>query len=106
MSNAQASCVVSVDVTSSIVGGPYTNNRTNIGGTARITNNVTPSTLSVQGVPSLNKAFGTNPIGVGQISTFFFTIPSPPSSPALPNPTLCHSFTAGLVIAPTPNVVN
>ena len=53
------------DVTSSVVGGPYTNAAANISGTARVTNAVTASSLTVQSVPALTKAFAPSTAGVG-----------------------------------------
>src|SRR5258708_27857715 len=113
MSNAQASCVITVDVTSSTVNSncaatpaSHTNGAANIGSTARLTNSATASCLTVQSLPSLNKAFGTNPIGVGQVSTLTFTVTNPAGSPARTNLTFSDAFTAGLVIAATPKLVN
>src|SRR5260221_7472235 len=113
MNNAQASCVITVDVTSSTLNAncaatpaSHTNGAANIGGTARLTNSATTSCLTVQSLPSLNKAFGTNPIGVGQVSTLTFTLTNPAGSPARTNLTFSDAFTAGVVIAATPNVVN
>jgi uncharacterized repeat protein (TIGR01451 family) len=48
MSSAMASCVITVDVTSNIPGGPYNNNNASISRTARVTNSVTTSGLTVQ----------------------------------------------------------
>src|SRR5258707_14486454 len=65
MSAAQAACVVTVDVTSSIVGGPYNNTIAKISGTARITNSVASSGLTLQSLPALTKAFAPTTVGVG-----------------------------------------
>src|SRR5206468_11711512 len=106
MSAAQASCVVTVDVTSNIVGGPYNNTSANIGATARITNSVTSSGLTVQSVPALTKVFASTLVGVGQTSTLTFTITNPAGSPARTGLTFSDTLPASLVIAATPNVVN
>src|SRR5260221_636776 len=82
MTNAVASCQVRVDVTSSVVGGPYTNTSANIASPARITNSVTASSLTVQSLPSLDKAFAPSTIGVGQTSTLTFTVINPALSAA------------------------
>src|SRR5260221_11000333 len=52
MSAAQASCLVSVDVTSTAVGGPYNNTSANIGATPSVPNSVTSSGLTVQPRPA------------------------------------------------------
>src|SRR5258708_11216606 len=106
MSAAQASCVVTVDVTSNVVGGPYNNTSANIGATARITNSVTSSGLTVQSLPTLTKAFSPATIGVGQTSTLTFTISNPAGAPARTGLTFSDALPAGVVIAAAPNVVN
>ncbi len=106
MSAAQASCVVTVDVTSSVVGGPYTNAAANISATARVTNAVTASSLTVQSQPVLTKAFAPSTAGVGQVATLTFTITNPAGAPARTGLTFTDVLPAGLVIAATPNVVN
>src|SRR5258708_17501790 len=106
MSAAQASCVVTVDVTSNVVGGPYNNTSANIGATARITNSVTSSGLTVQPRPALTKAFAPTTVGVGQTSTLTFTITNPAGSPARTALTFSDALPASLVIAATPNVAN
>src|SRR5260221_9563598 len=113
MNNAQASCVITVDVTSSTLNGncaatpvSHTNGAANIGGTARLTNSATASCLTVQPVPSLDKAFAPSNIGVGQVSTLPFTVTNPAGSPARSGLTFSDAFTAGVVIAAVPNVVN
>lgn len=75
MNNAQASCTITVDVTSNVPGGPYNNTSTNIGNTAHLTNSVTSSGLTVRAYPILTKAFGgTATIEVGQTNILTFTI--------------------------------
>src|SRR6185312_7743451 len=106
MNSAQASCVVTVDVTSSVVGGPYNNAAGNIVGTAHVTNAVTTTGLTVQGQPTLTKAFGVSNVGVGQVATLTFTITNPAGAPARSGLAFSDSLQAGLVIAATPNVVN
>src|SRR5260221_4596806 len=106
MTNAVASCQVRVDVTSSVVGGPYTNTSANIASPARITNSVTASSLTVHSLPSLDKAFAPSTIGAGQTSTLTFTVINPALSAARTGLTFSDAFTAGVVIAATPNVVN
>jgi uncharacterized repeat protein (TIGR01451 family) len=106
MSNAQASCLVTVDVTSNVVGGPYNNTAANIGATARVTNNVTSSGLTVQALPLLTKAFAPATLGVGQVGTLTFSIANPGGAPARTALTFTDTLPAGLVIAAVPNVVN
>ncbi len=106
MNAALASCQVKVDVTSNVAGGPYTNAAGNISATARITNSVTGSSLTVQSQPALTKAFAPTTVGVGQVSTLTFTVTNPALSPARTGLTLSDALPAGLVIAATPNVVN
>ncbi len=106
MSSAQASCVVTVDVTSNVPGGPYTNAAANITGIARLTNAVTASSLTVQSLPALTKAFAPSTVGVGQAATLTFTLTNPAGAPARTSLTFSDALPAGLVIAATPNVVN
>jgi uncharacterized repeat protein (TIGR01451 family) len=106
LSAAQASCTISVDVTSSVVGGPYNNTALNISGTARVTNAVTSSGLTVQPLASLTKAFAPSTTGVGQVATLTFTVANPALAPARTGLTFSDALPAGLVIAATPNVVN
>src|SRR5207253_581205 len=106
MNAALASCQVRVDVTSNVVGGPYNNAAANIGATARITNSVTSSGLSVRNQPALTKAFGPATIGVGQTSTFTFSITNPAGSSARAGLTFSDALPANVLIAATPNVVN
>jgi uncharacterized repeat protein (TIGR01451 family) len=106
MSNAVASCAVRVDVTSNVVGGPYTNSAANMSALARITNSVTPSGLTVQSQPALTKAFAPATLGVGQTSTLTFTVTNPAGSPARTGLTFSDNLPAGVVIAAVPNVVN
>src|SRR5258707_4567300 len=106
MSAAQASCVVTVDVTSNVVGGPYNNTGANISATARITNSVASSGLTVQSLPALTKAFAPTTVGVGQTSTLTFTFTNAAGSPARTGLTFTDTLPASLVIAAVPNVVN
>jgi len=106
MYSGLAACTVSVDVTSSVVGGPYDNTAANINPYANITNAVTTTGLTVQPKPTLTKAFGTSPLGVGQVSTLTFTISNPLNSAARTGLTFTDTFPLGLGIAATANVVN
>ena len=67
MNSAQASCVVTVDVTSNVPGGPYNNTAASIGATQNVTNSVTASGLTVRALPTLTKAFAPATVGVGQV---------------------------------------
>lgn len=106
MSSGQASCVITVDVTSNTPGGPYNNTSGNISGASRITNSVTSSGLTVQAKPTLTKAFGPSTIGTGQTSTLTFTIANPAGAPARSDLTFTDTLPANVVIAAVPNVVN
>src|SRR5439155_14494387 len=103
MTAAQATCVITVDVTSSVVGGPYNNTSANIGATARITNSVTSPGLTVQSLPALTKAFAPTTIGVGQTGTLTFTITNPAGSPARSSLTFSDALPANVLIAAAPN---
>jgi trimeric autotransporter adhesin len=106
MNNAQTSCAITVDVTSNAPGGPYDNTSASISGTARLTNSVITSGLTVRAKPTLTKAFSSGTIGVGQPATLTFTITNPAGAPARTGLTFTDTFPANLVIAGTPNVVN
>jgi uncharacterized repeat protein (TIGR01451 family) len=101
-----ASCAITVDVTGNTTGGPYNNTSANIVGTARLTNSVTSSGLTVNAKPALTKAFSTGTIGVGQTATLTFTVTNPAGAPARSSLTFTDTFPANLVIAAVPNVVN
>jgi uncharacterized repeat protein (TIGR01451 family) len=103
---ASASCVITVDVTSNTVGGPYNNTSANISGLARVTNSVTSTSLTTTALPTLTKAFSAAAIGVGQTATLTFTVTNPAGAPARTGGiTFTDAFPANLVIAATPNVL-
>ena len=74
MTAGQATCTITVSVTSSVPGGPYNNTNASISGLARLTNSVTTSGLTVRTVPALTKAFGSSAIAAGANATLTFTI--------------------------------
>ncbi|NJD88158.1 MAG: DUF11 domain-containing protein, partial [Betaproteobacteria bacterium] len=106
MSAAQASCTVTVDVTSNTA-GTYTNtNAGNISGAANLTTTGVNATLTVQALPTLTKAFSPSTVGVNQASTLTFTITNPAGAPARSGLTFTDTLPAGLVIASPNGVVN
>ncbi len=105
MSNDMATCTITVNVTSNVPGGPYSNTSGSISGLARLTNNVTQSDLYVRGV-NLTKSFNTGTIAVGQTARLTFAIQNPAGSAAKTGLSFTDLFPTGLVIAATPNVVN
>ncbi|NJD23984.1 MAG: DUF11 domain-containing protein, partial [Betaproteobacteria bacterium] len=106
MSAAQASCTVTVDVTSNTA-GTYTNtNAGNISGAANLTTTGVNATLTVQALPTLTKAFSPSTVGVNQASTLTFTITNPAGAPARSALTFTDTLPAGLVIASPNGVVN
>ena len=74
MTLGQATCTITVNVTSNVPGGPYNNTNLSIGGLARITNSVTTSGVTVRALPNLTKAFSTTAISNGANATLTFTI--------------------------------
>ncbi len=103
MNAGVASCSVRVDVTSAIAGG-YTNDATNISGTARVTNAVASRTLTVTGgAPTVAKAFAPSPVAAGAASTLTITLTNPSTSAATLTAPLTDTLPAGLAIAGTPN---
>ncbi len=105
MTLGQTSCTVTADIVSSVAGN-YSNPTGNITGKSTgMTYSSNPS-LAVFNNPVLTKAFATNPIGVGRVSTLTFSIANPAGAPASSGLTFTDTFPGGLVIAATPNVVN
>src|SRR5439155_1431161 len=100
---AQASCVITVNVTSSVIGGPYNNTSANIGATARITNSVTSSGLTVVQA-SLDKAFAPTTISQGATSTLTFTITNGAGNPAQSGINFTDTLPTAITVAATPNV--
>ena len=74
MNAAQASCTVTVDVTSSLAGTYNNTNAANITGAARVTTTGVNATLTVQALPVLTKAFAVANLGLGQATTLTFTV--------------------------------
>lgn len=74
MTLAQATCTITVNVTSNVPGGPYNNTNASITGLARVTNSVTTSGVTVQALPSLTKLFSTSAIANGANATLTFNI--------------------------------
>ncbi|QJR14862.1 DUF11 domain-containing protein [Usitatibacter palustris] len=101
MSNAVASCEVRVNV-SAAASGSYINNSGNMSALARVTNSVTPSTLTVSALPILTKAFASSSVGTSQVVNLVFTITNPAGAPARSNITFTDSLPAGLVVANPP----
>lgn len=107
MSAGQASCTISVDVTSSVPGGPYNNTSASISGLTRLLNGVATSGLTVLAKPTLSKAFSTGTVGVGQPAALIFTLTNPAGAPARSSGlTFTDTLPTGLVIAAPSNVVN
>ncbi|MBL0140675.1 MAG: hypothetical protein IPP91_01070 [Betaproteobacteria bacterium] len=104
MNAAQASCTVTVDVTSNIAGTYNNTNAGNITATQRVDTTGVSSTLTVQALPTLTKAFSPTTVGVGQNSVLTFTITNPAGAPARTGLTFTDTLPAGLVIS-TPNGV-
>ncbi len=107
INNAVSTCQITVNVTSSTPGGPYNNTSANIGSSARITNNVVTSGLTVQSL-SLTKSFNTATIIAGQSAKLTYAIQNPAGSAARTGGvlTFTDTFPAGLVIASPANVAN
>ena len=82
MNAAQASCTVTVDVTSNTAGVYANTNAGNISATQRVTTTGVNATLTVQALPTLTKAFSPTTVGVGQNSVLTFTITNPAGAPA------------------------
>ena len=106
MNAAQASCTITVDVTSNVVGGPYNNTSGSISGTARVTNGVSTSGLTVRALPTLTKAFSPTTVGVGQNSVLTFTVTNPAGAIARTGLTFTDALPAGAIIGTPNGVVN
>ena len=106
MNAAQASCTVTVDVTSNVAGTYPNTDAANITGTARILTSGVNATLTVQSLPTLTKAFSPATVGVGQNSVLTFTITNPAGAPARTGLTFTDTLPAGLAIASPNGVVN
>ncbi|HLX23617.1 MAG TPA: hypothetical protein VKR38_09755 [Usitatibacter sp.] len=102
MSAAMASCVITVDVTSNIVGGPYNNTAANISGTARVTNAVTSSGLTVIAAPTAAKSFAPSTIGTGGTSVLTIVLTNA-NGTAVSAAGFTDNYPAGLVNTATPN---
>jgi uncharacterized repeat protein (TIGR01451 family) len=102
MNLAQAACVVTVDVTSNIVGGPYNNTAANISATARVTNAVTASGLTVIAAPTATKSFAPNPIAPNAPSVMTIVLTNPNGS-AVTGAAMTDSYPGGLVNTGAPN---
>ena len=102
ISAAQASCTVTVDVTSNTAGTYNNTNAANISATQRVDTTGVNSTLTVQALPTLTKAFSPTTVGVGQNSVLTFTITNPAGAPARTGLTFTDTLPAGAVIG-TPN---
>ena len=102
MSAVQASCTVTVDVTSNTAGTYNNTNAANISGAANVTTTGVNATLTVQALPTLTKSFSPTTVGVGQTSVLTFTVSNPAGAPARTGLTFTDTLPAGLVIA-TPN---
>src|SRR6185312_13367208 len=102
MNAAQASCTISVDVTSNIVGGPYNNTSANIAGTARVTNAVTVAGLTVIAAPTAAKSFAPATIAPNGTSVLAIVL-SNPNNTAVTGAAFTDSYPAGLVNTATPN---
>ncbi|MGZ5569752.1 MAG: DUF7933 domain-containing protein, partial [Usitatibacter sp.] len=91
----QASCTISVDVTSAAV-GTYTNAPGNMSGLSAGMTNSANASVTFYSIPVLTKAFAPTSIAVGGTTTLTFTLTVPAG-----NPTQTFSFTdtlpAGLV---------
>src|SRR5258707_7776018 len=102
MSAAQASCVVTVDVTSNVVGGPYNNTAANIGATARVTNSVTASGLTVIAAPTAAKSFAPNTIAPNATAVLTIVVTNP-NGTAITGAAFTDNYPAGLVNTAAPN---
>ncbi|MBL0140682.1 MAG: DUF11 domain-containing protein [Betaproteobacteria bacterium] len=93
---------VTVDVTSNTAGIYNNTNAGNISGAANVTTTGVSSTLTVQALPTLTKAFSPTTVGVGQNSVLTFTISNPAGAPVRTGLTFTDALPAGAVIG-TPN---
>ena len=96
MNAAQATCTISVDVTSSIAGHlhttptPATSRRT-----ARVTTTGVNATLTVAALPDAHQGVRAATVGVGQNSALTFTITNPAGAPARTGLTFTDTLPAG-----------
>jgi uncharacterized repeat protein (TIGR01451 family) len=99
---ANSSCVVSVNVTSS-VGGVYTNSTGNVSSTNGGTGNTASANLSVAAAPTITKSFlGVNAVKLNGTVFVNFDLTNPNASVDLHGIAFTDNLPAGLVVA-TPN---
>ena len=101
MALAQASCTVTVDVTSN-TSGTYNNVAANVTGTSPGMTNSVNATLTVNNHPTLTKAFAPATIGFNGTSALTFTIANSTGNPAQTGRAFTDTLPAGVVIS-TPN---
>ena len=106
MNAAQASCTITVDVTSATAGTYNNTNAGNISAAQRVTTTGVNASLTVQALPTLTKAFGPTTVGVGQNSVLTFTITNPAGAPGRTGLTFTDTLPAGAVIGTPNGVVN
>ena len=106
MNSGQATCTVTVNVTSNVPGGPYNNTNANVT-TSNLTNSVTSSGLTVQAQPALTKAFSTAAIGGGGAAVLTFTIANTGTgNTARAGLAFTDTLPLGLIVAATPGVTS
>ena len=74
MNAAQASCTITVDVTSATAGTYNNTDAGNISAAQRVTTTGVNATLTVSALPTLTKAFATANVGIGQTTTLVFSV--------------------------------
>ena len=106
MTAGQASCTITVDVTSGTPGAYANTDAGNITDTQRVTTTGVNATLTVQARPTLTKAFAPATVGVSQDAVLTFTIANPAGAPPRTGLTFTDTLPPGLVIGSPAGVVN
>ncbi len=101
-------CTVTVPVTGTLVGGPYTNTipignlTTTQGPSSRTARTATVTIYATGAGVTLTKSFGTNPVNAGSNSLMTLTI-SAPADTNLTNFSITDTFPANMVVGNPPN---
>lgn len=101
-------CTITVNVTSSVSGGPYTNTIPAGALTTSSGSNGAPATANLfvnpPQPPSLSKFFSPTTIGIGRISTLTLSLGNGNAADTTLTADLVDNLPANLLVAPTPNV--
>ncbi len=106
MGAGQASCTISVNVTSAVSGVHANTDAGNISGQAGVTTAGVNANLTVLPLPALTKAFSPGSVGTGQNAVLTFTIANPAGSPARSGLAFTDTLPAGLVVGTPAGVAN